>query len=53
MRLLFAVRHPAACFASCMDFFATNFGAMPPASRSLKMDRTPLPCRPPGEDQRI
>ncbi len=30
-KYIYAVRHPAACFASCIDFVATNVGAMAPA----------------------
>jgi hypothetical protein len=30
-RYIYVARNPAACFASCMDFVATNVGAMAPA----------------------
>jgi hypothetical protein len=30
-RYLYVARHPVSCFASCMDFVATNVGAMAPA----------------------
>jgi hypothetical protein len=30
-RFIYVARHPAACFASCMDFVATNVGPMAPA----------------------
>jgi hypothetical protein len=30
-RYIYVARHPVSCFASCMDFVATNVGAMAPA----------------------
>ena len=30
-RYIYVARHPASCFASCIDFVATNVGAMAPA----------------------
>jgi len=30
-RFIYVARHPISCFASCMDFVATNVGAMAPA----------------------
>ena len=30
-RFIYVTRHPAACFASCIDFVATNTGALAPA----------------------
>ncbi len=35
-RYLYVARHPVSCFASCVDFIATNVGAMAPATERVE-----------------
>lgn len=35
-KYIYVARHPASCFASCMDFVATNVGGMAPSMESFE-----------------
>jgi Sulfotransferase domain len=35
-RFIYVARHPASCFASCVDFFQTSVGAMSPTMQALE-----------------